>query len=129
MYENNQINDNFTEEIGDISAQRNDILCVSTHILPKPSVLLLRLERWGTNLSLPKVETRDRWEIADGIVKSFPAGRKPASILVTTFLVFELALEGDQGARGGDREALEDPCSLAMCMKTRGLGQNWKDNG
>jgi hypothetical protein len=30
----------------------------------------------GTNLSLPNVETRDRWKIAGGMVKSFPAGRK-----------------------------------------------------
>jgi hypothetical protein len=64
VYENNQTEDNFTELKGDISTQRNDILYRSTHILLKSSVFLSRLERWGTNLSLSNVETRDRREIA-----------------------------------------------------------------
>ena len=49
---------------GDISTQRNDISYKRTRILLKSSVFLSRLERWGTNLSFPNVETRNRWEIA-----------------------------------------------------------------
>ncbi len=97
VYENKQKDDNFTEKKGDISTQRNDILCKSTRILLKSSFFLSRLERWGTDLSLPNVETRDRQEIAGGITKSFPAGRNPTRILLTTYLVFELAFEGDKG--------------------------------
>jgi hypothetical protein len=71
VYENKQENDNFTEEKGDISTQRNDILYKVTHILLKSSVFLSLLKCWGTNLSLPNVETRDREEIAGGNYKIF----------------------------------------------------------
>ncbi len=58
VYENKQNYDTFTEEKGDISTQRNDILCKRTRILLKSSFFLSLLERWGTNLSLQNVETR-----------------------------------------------------------------------
>jgi hypothetical protein len=59
VYENKGQNDNLPDPKDDICAWLHVILHKNTRIFQKPSTILRLFERWGTNLSLQNVETRD----------------------------------------------------------------------
>ncbi len=117
VYENKQNYDTFTEEKSDISTQRNDILYKSRRILLKPSVFLSRLERWGTNLSLPNVATQDRWEIAPSHADALLMRRTQDANMREVRRLINLLLRIKRYER--QMQALEETRSFPLCVRNK----------